>query len=148
MQLEKHINNLEKIFRREQKSMTRDRARSMAKSIKTLKMAWNNLYADTQERQLIKLKDILLEKKELNPRFIKDIAKMTDRNNHILARFTIAKYLGNDRLSIFYQAATILNDVFGHTPPELSKLQQKMEKELYRQLVRTYKNYDAIYDAL
>ena len=73
---------------------------------------------------------------------------MTDRNNHILARFTIAKYLGNDRLSKFYQAATILNDVFGHTPPELSKLQQKMEKELYRQLVRTYKNYDAIYDAL
>ena len=50
MDLEKRINNLEKIFRREQKGMTRDRARSMAKSIKTLKMAWNNLYADTQER--------------------------------------------------------------------------------------------------
>ena len=97
---------------------------------------------------MIKLKDILLEKKELNPRFIKDIAKMTDRNNHILSRFTIAKYLGNDRLSKFYQAATILNDVFGHTPPELSKLQQRMEKELYRQLVRKYSNYDAIYDAL
>ena len=28
--------------------MTRDRARKMEKSIRTLKMAWNNLYADTQ----------------------------------------------------------------------------------------------------
>ena len=97
---------------------------------------------------MIKLKDILLEKKELNPRFIKDIAKMTDRNNHILARFTIAKYLGNDKLSKFYQACNILNGVFGHTPQELSKLQQKMEKELYRELIRRYSNYDAIYDAL
>ena len=50
MQLEKHIRNLEKIFSREKKTMTRDRARSMEKSIKNLIMAWNRLYADTQER--------------------------------------------------------------------------------------------------
>ena len=50
MDIEKRINGLEKIFRREQKGMTRDRARSMAKSLKNLKMAWNRLYADTQER--------------------------------------------------------------------------------------------------
>ena len=30
--------------------MTRDRAQSMEKSIKNLYRAWNNLYADTQER--------------------------------------------------------------------------------------------------
>ena len=30
--------------------MTRDRANSMEKSIKNLIMAWNRLYADTQER--------------------------------------------------------------------------------------------------
>ena len=46
---------------------------------------------------MIKLKDILLEKKELNPRFIKDVAKMTQRNNHTLARFQLAKYMGNNK---------------------------------------------------
>ena len=97
---------------------------------------------------MIKLKDILNEKKELNPRFIKDIAKMTDRNNHTLARFQLAKYMGNSKLSKFYTAMEQLNDVFGGYGPELSKLNQKMEKELYRQLVRTYKNYDEIYNAL
>ena len=50
MDLEKDINKLERIFRNEKKGMTRDRARSMEKSIKKLMMAWNNLYADTQER--------------------------------------------------------------------------------------------------
>ena len=50
MDLEKDINKLERIFRNEKKGMTRDRARSMEKSIGKLKMAWNNLYADTQER--------------------------------------------------------------------------------------------------
>ena len=48
MDLEKDIDRLEKIFRREKKGMTRDRARKMSKSIKVLKMTWNRLYADTQ----------------------------------------------------------------------------------------------------
>ena len=41
-----------------------------------------------------------------------------------------------------------LNDVFGGYGSELSKLNQKMEKELYKQLYRTYSNYDDIYNAL
>ena len=48
MELEKDILKLEKIFKREKGGMTRDRARKMEKSIRTLKSAWNNLYADTQ----------------------------------------------------------------------------------------------------
>ena len=50
MNLEKDIRKLEQIFKREKKGMTRDRARNMEKSIKNLYRAWNNLYADTQER--------------------------------------------------------------------------------------------------
>ena len=50
MKLEKQIDGLQKIFNREKRGMTRDRARSMEKSIKNLIMAWNRLYADTQER--------------------------------------------------------------------------------------------------
>ena len=97
---------------------------------------------------MIKLKNLILEKKELNPRFIKDIAKMTDSNNHLLARFQLAKYLGNDKLMSFYEAMETLNKVFNGFPPELSKLNQKMEKELYKQLYRKFSNYDDIYNAL
>ena len=47
---------------------------------------------------------LVTEKKDLNPRFIKDIAKMTDSNNHLLARFQLAKYLGNDKLSLTHSS--------------------------------------------
>jgi hypothetical protein len=96
----------------------------------------------------MKLKDLILEKKELNPRFIKDVAKMTQKNNHTLARFQLAKYMGNKKLSKYYAAVEQLNDVFYGGTPELSKLNAKMEKELYRELVRTYSNYEEIYKAL
>jgi len=97
---------------------------------------------------MIKLKNILLEKKELNPRFIKDIAKMTDKNQHTLARFQLAKYLGNDKLSLYYSSVENINKVFGHTPPELSKLNQKMEKVLYKDIQRKFGNAKEIIGAL
>ena len=67
---------------------------------------------------MIKLKDILNEKQQLNEkkkldqRFLDDIHKMTQSNNHTLARFQLAKYMGNDKLSKFYAAMEQLNDVF------------------------------------
>ena len=97
---------------------------------------------------MIKLKDILTEKKKLDQRFLDDIHKMTQRNNHTLARFQLSKYMGNKKLSKFYAAMEQLNDVFGGYGPELSKLNQKMEKELYKQLKRSYSNADIIKDAL
>ena len=90
--------------------------------------------------KMIKLKDILTEKKKLDQRFLNDIHKMTQRNNHTLARFQLAKYMGNNKLSKFYTAMEQLNDVFGGYGPELSKLNQKMEKELYKAIKKTYLN--------
>ena len=89
---------------------------------------------------MIKLKNILLEKKKLDQRFLDDIHKMTQRNNHTLARFQLSKYMGNKKLSKFYAAMEQLNDVFGGYGPELSKLNQKMEKELYKQIKKKYAN--------
>ena len=98
---------------------------------------------------IIKMKDILLEKKDLDSKKIKTISKMVDRNNHTEARLMLAQMLVNSKLVKYYTAILQLNDVFwGKTPPELSKLNAKMEKELYRQLVRTYSNYEEIYKAL
>ena len=50
MKLEKEMNNLEKTFKREERGMTRDRADNVKKSIKSMKMAWNAIWADFQER--------------------------------------------------------------------------------------------------
>ena len=74
------------------------------------------------------------------PGLIQIVAKMTDRNNHTLARFQLAKYLGNDKLSLYYTAVENINKVFGHTPPELSKLNQKMEKRLYKEIKKRFAN--------
>ena len=89
---------------------------------------------------MIKLKEILTEKKKLDQRFLNQIHKMTQSNNHTLARFQLAKYMGNNKLSKFYAAMEQLNDVFGGYGPELSKLNQKMEKELYKAIKKTYLN--------
>ena len=103
---------------------------------------------------MIKLKDMINEKKQLNekkempPGLIKIISQMTDRNNHTEARWELAKRLKNKKFMNFYKAMSIMNDVFNGFPPELSKLNQKMEKELYKQLKRSFANADIIKDAL
>ena len=97
---------------------------------------------------MIKLKNILLEKKEFKKPFLDKIKWMTSRNDHTEARIYLSIMLQNKKLRKFYTAMMELRDVFGGYGPELSKLNQKMEKELYRQLYKKYSNYDEIYDAL
>ena len=92
--------------------------------------------------------NLVTEKKDLDASIVKHIGILTDRNAHTEARIFLSTELKNKKLLKFYNAMNDLNDVFGGYGPELSKLNAKMEKELYRQLVRTYKNYDEIYDAL
>ena len=50
MKLEKEMNELERTFKREERGMSRDRANNVKKSIKSMKMAWNAIWADFQER--------------------------------------------------------------------------------------------------
>ena len=52
------------------------------------------------------------------------------------------------KLTKFYKAMKELNDVFGGYGSELSKLNQKMEKELYRQIKKQFKNSKEIIGAL
>ena len=97
---------------------------------------------------MIKLKNILLEKKDLDAKHIVTIQQQTDKNNHTVARQTIAFYLGNSKFTKFYQAMEKMNDVFGGYGPELSKLNQKMEKELYKDIKRNYSNAKDIIGSL
>ena len=91
---------------------------------------------------MIKMKNILLEKKELDSTHIEKISKMTDRNDHLGARTYLSYLLGGTKgkLRQYYDAASQINVVFGHTPPELSKLNQKMEKEFYKAIKKKFAN--------
>ena len=93
---------------------------------------------------MIKLKDILTEKKELGGAAINVIDRLTDRNNHTLARQQLAWKMKNKKLEKAYAAIESLNTALGHLPPELSKLRNKLDKELFAQAKKTYSDYDAI----
>ena len=90
----------------------------------------------------------LNEKKELDSKTIQAVAKMTDSNAHTHARIELAQALGNKRMEKAYRALYELGDYLGGYGPELAKVNKKMEKELYRQLVRNFSNYEDIYNAL
>ena len=82
---------------------------------------------------MIKMKNILLEKKEFQQVYLDKLHSLTQRNNHTDARVFLSVMMGNKKLEKFYKAMHELNDLFGGYGPELSKLNQKMEKELYKQ---------------
>ena len=50
LKVEKEINELERMFKKEKKGMTRDRAKNVEKSIVMMKRAWTSIWADFQGR--------------------------------------------------------------------------------------------------
>ena len=91
---------------------------------------------------------VLLEKKELGANAIAAVEKFTQRNNHTEARLHLTTLMGNKRLSKFYNAMMELRDVFNGYGGEFSKLNQKMEKELYKAIKKQYSNAKEIIGAL
>ena len=96
---------------------------------------------------MIKLKHILTEKKELGGAVINVIDRLTDRNNHNIARQQLAWRMKNKKLEKSYEAIEALNMALGHLPSELSKLRNKLDKELFAQAKKMYSDYDAIHGA-
>ena len=97
---------------------------------------------------ILKLKDLLTEAKKLDQKYLDKLHLLTQNNNHTEARIYLSIMLQNKKLRKFYTAMMELRDVFGGYDGHLSKVNEKMEKELYKQLYRKYSNYDEIYDAL
>jgi len=92
---------------------------------------------------MIKLKDILTEAKKLDQKHLDKLNKMTQGNNHLGARTHLSYYVEGGNKGKFFKywnAASEMNVVFGHTPPELSKLNQKMEKEFYKAIKKKFAN--------
>lgn len=108
---------------------------------------WNKPHKYNKKKIMAK-ESVLLEKKELPANSVKKIAQMTDRNNHTEARIVLSKLMGWKNGEKFYKAMSDLRDIFGGYDGHLSKVNEKMEKELYRQMLRTWSNYDDIYNSL
>ena len=89
---------------------------------------------------ILKLKDLLTEAKKLDQKYLDKLHLLTQNNNHTEARIYLSIMLQNKKLRKFYTAMMELRDVFGGYGPELSKLNQKMEKELYKQIKKKYAN--------
>ena len=93
---------------------------------------------------MIKLKQILTEKKGLGGALIFKIERLTDSNSHSMARRVLAMAMGNKKLASVYGSMEEINVALGHLPPELSKLRIKMDKELFKQSYKTYSDHDII----
>ena len=93
---------------------------------------------------MIKLSELITEKKELGGAAINVIDRLTDTNNHNIARQQLAWRMKNKKLEKSYEAIEALNMALGHLPPELSKLRDKLDKELFAQAKKMYSDYDAI----
>ena len=97
---------------------------------------------------MIKLKDILTEKKKFDQKYLNYVHKATQSNNHTQARIFLTHMMKEKKLLKFYNAMKELNDVFGGYGPELSKLNAKMEKELYNLIQKQFSNADEIIGVL
>ena len=99
-------------------------------------------------KDLLNEKHQLNEKKKLDQKYLDKLHLLTQNNNHTEARIYLSMMLQNKKLRKFYTAMMELRDVFGGYGPELSKLNQKMEKELYKDIKRKFGNAEDIIGAL
>ena len=86
----------------------------------------------------------ITEAKELPQKDIDYIAKMTDYNNHNQASLHLAQVMKNRHLEKAYQAIITLHIMFNQMN-ELMKARQKLDKMLFTQAKRQYKNFKDIY---
>ena len=93
---------------------------------------------------MVKLKTLLTEARELDPKAIKYMRQLTDRNNHTMARYRLALQMKNKKLMKLYSSIIDIQDAYGSLPMDVSKFRQSLEKELMSQAKRMYSNYDEI----
>ena len=92
---------------------------------------------------MIKLKNILSEKKELNKVHIDKIAALTDRNNHTKARMFLAQMIGDKKLVKMYDHINELN-LYLRDMSKLNVARDRLDKELFRQAERKFSNFKDI----
>lgn len=92
---------------------------------------------------MIKLKELLVEKKELEQRFIDSYAKMTDKNNHTTARWHLADKIGDQKLIKAYVGLWNIENMLGDAS-DTNRARDRLDKYLWKAAEKKYSNADAI----
>ena len=96
---------------------------------------------------MIKLKNILLEKKDLDSKSIQKVAKLTDRNNHTEARLFLAHMSGDKKLTKAYAGLRDVQDYLGRAN-ETNIARRYLDLRLKDALSRKFSNFDEIWSNL
>ena len=95
---------------------------------------------------MVKLKKLLLEKKELDSSIVSKIQSLTSRNAHNMARETLAKAMGSKVLQKNYQALSTLHTLF-RDMNDLKDARARLDKMLFAQAKKMYSDYEQIHGA-
>ena len=95
---------------------------------------------------MIKLRNILTEKKELGGALINKIDRLTDRNDHNMSRRVLALAMGNKKLLKAYEAINALHTFF-YDMNDLMDARHRLDKMLFAQAKKMYSDYEQIYSA-
>ena len=79
---------------------------------------------------------------------LKQIAKYTDRNQHLEARSYIAQNGNYKKLHRAYEALITIRDVMGHTPRGADILRQDSDKDLKKYISKDIPNWQEIWKRL
>jgi len=91
---------------------------------------------------MIKLKDILIEKKELGGALINKIEQLTDRNAHTEARMTLAKEVDKNLFKA-YEGLNIVQDYLRRAN-ETNIARNALDKKLFAYAKKKFSDYDSI----
>ena len=94
------------------------------------------------------VKDTIVEKKEMNPKVIEKIAKLTDRNDHNESLLVLAKEMRDKEAIKLLGNIKDMHKVYGHMPKELIDLRNKVFDNLMRKSSSQYSNHKDVYGAL
>ena len=86
--------------------------------------------------------DALLEKKELDPRAIEKIAKMTDSNNHNAAVITLSKHMKERKVENMMNLLTKMHKEMGHMTSDMIAMRRDLMKQLLDKAKKSYSNFD------
>ena len=88
-----------------------------------------------------KNENAIVEKKEMNPKVIEKIAKLTDRNDHNESLLLLAKELRDKEAVKLLGSIKDMHKVYGHMPQELIGLRNAIYDNLMRQSKDKFDNH-------
>ena len=110
--------------------------------------SYRQMWEDGQKYAPELEEDTIVEKKEMNPKLIQKIAKLTDRNDHNESLLILAKELKDKQAVKLLGSIKDMHKVYGHMPQELIKIRNQIFDNLMRQSKNAHSNHDDVYGAL